>query len=376
MFRTRGADIVAALVGFVPIVALGLDDGGFYSRSWTLGTLAFTAVAIVALLTRRPALGWIQVAFVLALALFAAWTLLSETWGISGTAAADEARRALLYVAAAGAFVLVVDRRSAPALLAGVFAGITTVCAYGLVDRAVSSEPPDRFQGTLLAEPIGYANALGILAAIGVILGVGFVWHAGDPARRALIGAATAVVGLALLLTESRGAWLAAGCGLAVLLVGEVRRPAGRVRWIALASAALLAVVLVVLVSPSLGHRPHYWRAALSDARDYPQLGSGAGSFDDYWLEHRGLEVEVRDAHSLYLESLAELGPVGLALVLLALSLPLVGAIRARGGAVTSAALGGYVAFLVHAGLDWDWEVPVVTIAAIACATALLGARD
>jgi hypothetical protein len=38
------------------------------------------------------------------------------------------------------------------------------------------------------------------------------------------------------------------------------------------------------------------------------------------------------------------------------------------------AALAAYTAFLVHAGLDWDWEMPVVVVAALCCAAAALTA--
>src|SRR5262249_47322618 len=42
-------------------------------------------------------------------------------------------------------------------------------------------------------------------------------------------------------------------------------------------------------------------------------------------------------------------------------------------GAVSvPAAAAAYVAFLVHAGLDWDWEMPVVVVAALSCAGALV----
>jgi hypothetical protein len=64
---------------------------------------------------------------------------------------------------------------------------------------------------------------------------------------------------------------------------------------------------------------------------------------------------------------LAELGPIGLGLLLVALAVPLV---SARGAASASrfgaAAVAGYVAFLVHAFVDWDWEMPAVTLPAIA----------
>ena len=39
-------------------------------------------------------------------------------------------------------------------------------------------------------------------------------------------------------------------------------------------------------------------------------------------------------------------------------------------------ALAAYAAFLVHASVDWDWEMTAVTVAALACAAALLAAAD
>ena len=124
----------------------------------------------------------------------------------------------------------------------------------------------------------------------------------------------------------------------------------------------------------SYGHRTSYWRAALDDAQEAPLLGSGAGSFDDYWRAHGTLPVNVRDAHSLYLEILAELGPIGLAFLVAALVLPLVAVWRIRRWAPAGAPAAAYVAWLVHGGIDWDWEVPVTTLVALACAAVLLGA--
>ena len=60
--------------------------------------------------------------------------------------------------------------------------------------------------------------------------------------------------------------------------------------------------------SPRIG-RLDIWESALEDARAHPVLGSGAGTFERWWLEHRDVAHKVRDAHSLYLETLAELGP-------------------------------------------------------------------
>lgn len=107
------------------------------------------------------------------------------------------------------------------------------------------------------------------------------------------------------------------------------------------------------------------WRAAWRDAEAHPVLGSGAGTYEQWWLRHRDVPLKVRDAHSLYLETLAELGPVGLSLLALALAIPLVAAIRSRRRLLGAAPAAAYVAYLVHAGVDWDWETTAVTLIAV-----------
>jgi O-antigen ligase len=114
------------------------------------------------------------------------------------------------------------------------------------------------------------------------------------------------------------------------------------------------------------------WRQAWNDYRAHPVLGSGAGTYESWYLRHRTTDLKVRDAHSLYLEKLAELGPVGLALVLIAVLTPLIAAARARRHPLVAIATGAYIAFIVHAGVDWDWEMSAVTLTGILCGVALL----
>jgi O-Antigen ligase len=126
------------------------------------------------------------------------------------------------------------------------------------------------------------------------------------------------------------------------------------------------------LFSLSANGRLQTWSAALDDASAHPLLGSGAGTFEVWWLEHRTLLLNVRDAHSLHLETLAELGASGLLLLLVATSLPLFAARRARSFPFVPAALAAYVAFLGHAAVDWDWEMPAVTICGLTFAGCVL----
>jgi hypothetical protein len=126
------------------------------------------------------------------------------------------------------------------------------------------------------------------------------------------------------------------------------------------------------LLSVSGHGRADYWRVAARMVERDPLLGDGAGGFERRWMQERPAAHNARDAHNLYLETLAELGPIGLGLVFLALVIPLLAIGRARSTALGAAVAAAYVAFLVHAAVDWDWELPVLVLTALACGVALL----
>jgi O-Antigen ligase len=126
------------------------------------------------------------------------------------------------------------------------------------------------------------------------------------------------------------------------------------------------------LFSLSSNGRSHLWKAAWGEFTAHPALGSGAGSFEQYWYRHRTDLQNVRDAHSLYLETLAELGIPGFLLLLIMLAAPLLALRGARSHGLAPALAAGYVAFLVHAGMDWDWELPAITLVGLACGIGLL----
>ena len=119
------------------------------------------------------------------------------------------------------------------------------------------------------------------------------------------------------------------------------------------------------LFSLSNNGRTVLWRAALDDFDAHPVAGSGAGSFGRWWLAHRSSAYFVQDAHNLYLQTLAEGGVVGAALLALFLAVPLAAALRARRHPLVAPACGAYVAFLAHAVVDWDWQMPAVTLLAL-----------
>jgi hypothetical protein len=125
------------------------------------------------------------------------------------------------------------------------------------------------------------------------------------------------------------------------------------------------------LFSLSGNGRADLWQVAWRQYRAHPWLGAGAGSYERFWLSDQRSTFKVRDAHGLYLETLAELGPPGLALLLAGLALPLLAGWRARRHPFVPALLGAYTVFLLHAGVDWDWELAGVTASALLLAVLL-----
>jgi O-antigen ligase/polysaccharide polymerase Wzy-like membrane protein len=300
--------------------------------------------------------------------------------------------------------------------LAGVFGypnalGITAVIglllALGFATDA--SVPLVRAAGAAAVVPLGLAlyftNSRGAWAAlvVGVVATVGLA-----PRRAALLRVLAPLAGSAALaiwlasrskpLTRWTDPLAAAHDGhrlaiAAALLTATAALTTLRAR--PLAAAAVVTGLLAVLVAPAgptgafaagpgggappgatpnerlfsttTNSRTAYWRVAVGDFARHPVAGSGAGTFVREWYRHRRIRANVTDAHSLYLETLAELGLAGFALLAFVLALPLVAAARVRGAPFVAGALGAYVAFLAHAAVDWDWELPGVTLAGLFC---------
>lgn len=126
------------------------------------------------------------------------------------------------------------------------------------------------------------------------------------------------------------------------------------------------------------GTRSEIYRVALDQFADAPLVGGGVGAFEVAWYAERGLDEDLRDAHSLELEVLADLGIVGA--LLLATVLGSFGAAivrtRVKGGAVgrTEAAAAGAACsvWFVHSFVDWDWQMPAVSGLTLLLAAAVL----
>src|SRR5207244_2177943 len=118
----------------------------------------------------------------------------------------------------------------------------TLLAAHALATRLF----PDRV-GTFdsiavyrLSEPVGYWNALGVFAAMGALLALGFAARAQRSAGRAAAAASLPVLLLTLYFTFGRGGFIAFGVGLAMAIALDSRR------------LQLLACVLVLAPASAL----------------------------------------------------------------------------------------------------------------------------
>jgi hypothetical protein len=455
----------AAALAAGPALLAFWAGGYFEGPRLVAAIVAWACVGLLALKRpQRPAAA--TVAAVAGLALLVAWVAASQDQAPLADPAGADLQRDALYLGALIASVLAVrDRATLRALEPALAAGILVVVAYGLAGRLLPGLVEQRFgasAGGRLDQPLTYWNAMGALAAVGVVLCARI---AGDATRTGTLRAgavgAVAPLGLAVYMTYSRGALGALAAGLVVLLLlaptwEQLRAAAIGVEGAAVAAIAASrldalktpqptagqgAVLLVVLLAAMLGavalHRhaergartgplprrrravaagwaiavalaaaPYviavasergapstpafganaarlgstgsdryaYWRVAVDTWLDHPVEGAGPASFRVEWLARRPFAETVRDAHSLELETLAELGLVGLGCLALLFG-GVVAALRRLGGAAAGPAA-ALAVWAVHSGVDWDWELPALTLVAIVLAGGVLGSAQ
>jgi hypothetical protein len=170
--------------------------------------------------------------------------------------------------------------------------------------------------------------------------------------------------------------------GVLLACAATVERYGDPARWPRSAYDTLTAAPTIKQDDPSrlstfsLTNRNLLWSVAWREGVAHPLQGSGAGSFDAYWYQHRTAILDSSSPHSLYLQTFAETGLAGLLLLGITLVTPLLVGIRARTSSALVPSLAGAVAaFLLHAGTDWDLLVPGLTVPFLFCCAALLVSR-
>jgi hypothetical protein len=263
-------------------------------------------------------------------------------------------------------FVVLTERRwAATAAIAASLAGAAVAIGVLLARDELVNGP----LGTDLVERQGRSAAFLIVVAsvlTGVVYGLGVHLLEGRIRFREPVGRVFVVTILVLALV-----------GVAA------SDPAARVEGFkALPGADITAsdggFVKAHLLSGGGSGRWQFWSAALDQWEGHRFLGAGAGTYESWWAQHASFSYFVRDAHSVYLEALGELGIVGfLLIVAVVVSGIAVGIRRSWGmpgeaGVTTAALTAVFVAYAVSLGFEWMWEltaVSVLGVAALALAT-------
>jgi hypothetical protein len=498
-----GAGLAVLLTALAFLTGSGVIAGTTVGSGANLGanttveivlTVLGAGAVIAVLLTgaRGPAWG---AAALLAFTVFTALTALSITWSVQPDASWTASNQTVAYLAAFAvglALARVVPGRW-PVLIGAIAALAVAVCGFALLGKVfmgfLNSDPT---LGRLTA-PIGYWNAIGLLAAMGL---VPVLWAGVGEQRPALARILTVpgitILGAALVLCYSRSALIAGVICLAiwftlvprrlaaaaVLLPGAigaavisvwmlghhalssnnvadaVQRPAGHTfgwvllivmvlttlagvavvrissRWqpraelrrrigtVLLALAALIPLgALVKLFGSSRGatgeisylwtkltstkasigtqstrlttvanSRPRYWHEALTIFSHHVVAGAGALSFGTAQSPYVSAPIPGQNAHSFFFETLADLGLIGVAIMLILLvtwimaTRRTLGPLRVSGEAAASPERVGMVtlalialAFGIQSTIDWTWYVPAVAVPALLAAGWLAG---
>jgi hypothetical protein len=219
---------VLACAGLVGAAVLGASfagdgsgfDGVLRVGGLAVGLLAAYLVAFAFGAFPLPRVGRSGGALLVTTALLVAWTGVTVVWSIVPDRSWDTFNRSVAFAAFLGLGVALagVGRLAAARLAASLLAIVTgVVLAWALLAKAIPALDPGGDRVARLREPVGYWNALALLADIAIALAL---WLGASSGRRPpvrILGALLAYVAtLALLLTISR-AGLVAGVGVAVL---------------------------------------------------------------------------------------------------------------------------------------------------------------
>lgn len=261
-------------------------------------------------------------------------------------------------------FVLLAGRRWT-AVAAAALAAVGSVGVIAVLEARDSlvNDP-----GTRVAESQGRSAAL--LIAVVCIL-VGLVWAAGTVLLRDRLPDSGVLEGAAV------------ACVVIVAVVAVIASdPISRFESFKANPETTSAGSSVSnhLLNTSGTGRWQLWSAALDSFDTHPWRGRGAGSYEAWWLRSPHFAGFARDAHSLYAETLGELGIVGLLLLGTTFLVGVGTGLRRTLGApsrahqTTGAALvAAFLAFGIGAAVDWMWELTVVGMVAFVLLALMTG---
>jgi O-antigen ligase len=347
------ADLVAGLVVFTFLAFLEIVPFGGPALSVTKLLGLLLAISWLAVIGARRTLAFDRAVLrpiMFLLAGLLAWILLSATWAENPGAAVETlARYGLNAILFAIVATSVRDRETAMWLLGAFVAGATVAALYGIASPSQFEAEYGRLTSATLdpnelAAVLVPASILCMFAALGL--------PRAPLARLGALGIGL-LCGATILLTVSRGGLIALAIALvAAIIVGGRWRAA--IAAIAAVTAVATFIYFAAFASPEVvDHlrattqgdervqegRVTIWQVALRMSGDHPTTGVGAGNFADrspeYVLEpgqtpRTDLILEQHAVvHNTYLETLAELGVIGLALYAALIGLCVAALVRA-----------------------------------------------
>jgi len=285
-------------------------------------------------------------------------------------------------------------RRVVRALLASAYLLALLAIAQSLFSgRTAGPDTGLVFDGwTRVDATLGNATLLGTYLAMLLPLAVREVLQPESMPGRALAANVTIAMAIALLLTFTRGAWLGAGAGVAIVLLRGTSHPAA-IRGAAAAGLAALGLAVATvsgiappvlatvgsraasLTSPldgSGGFRLAIWRDTLSLVAARPVAGWGPDTFGLVYPMFRSAPgVLVDKAHADLLQVAATQGLVGVAAALATVVALCTAFWRGRGNPGAPALLGALAAYQVSIQFEFAWvavTAPFWILAAVAIA--------
>lgn len=338
--------------------------------------------------------------FELAVAAVLSWTLVATVTSLEPSVSVLRFGGSYdgLTVTAALAVVALATRhtysaRHVPALLGALYSGGALSILYGLVqlhDRLLGGSWDPVHWGRLdfpnIFSTFGNPNHFGGFLAIVLPLGVAVFTSSRRRVVRALVVIVTIAGGIELAQTASRGAWLAAAAGGAVLGLAASRKGhRHRHRRFALIGAIALMVVVVgalglsgqrfigskihhltsIGASSSVGIRMATWQTGARIAYAHPWTGTGPDTFQDVFPTYetaRFAQIAVPEAvpngaHNVFVDRFSDEGIPGLAAFvgLLGVAASLGRRAWRRGladRAITASVLASLTAWVVQASFD------------------------
>jgi hypothetical protein len=127
--------------------------------------------------------------------------------------------------------------------------------------------------------------------------------------------------------------------------------------------------------------RWQFWQAGIDAYRTDRWHGIGGDAFVTYWQNHATVPGAIVDAHNLYVQTLAETGLIGAAMLAILVLVSVIGGVvrtlRSAGSEriLAAAATTAMVLFWVEATIDWVWQLAVLPAVLFLLLAAVVGPR-